>query len=432
MPRDRPRGGKREARRQKALQENPPQDLQPSWSLHALGLTEAPFEPEEPGAGAGAGSSTDTRRYPGVPTSARVPRTPPEPPPPLLPLPTLPGGAWPDNSASEPEASEGEDPLLPPLKEASPSPAPTPPPPKRPRCVLTSKASAPPPVPETPVETAVKTEVEPETPVETAVKTEVKTEADAEPTKELGVGVVPATESSSAEAEERQPVEGQLYIGRISLDLHGVLDVGATENCTKPAPIVVRSVKRLIDAGFAVWICSYIGQYGPRSEERRAAARTFRFNLAQACGLDPIEGISIDEAHALGYRSSRHHRVTSKGIHLEIVGSKFWDPAKRCGGKAEVVRQHYTTLHVDDQAKVCRELEEAGVLCYQVLDQRRGGNEAYQIAANIPDFPARLGHYSGKDFAEVVEQILFDEAAKFKGEPRIAVKQYAVWDNRKW
>ena len=70
----------------------------------------------------------------------------------------------------------------------------------------------------------------------------------------------------------------------------------------------IRAVERLLAANFLVWICSYIGRYGPDSAARRAKAELRRRDLARAVGLNPEP---VD-------------RPTEGHLFLCIVDRKLW------------------------------------------------------------------------------------------------------------
>jgi len=132
------------------------------------------------------------------------------------------------------------------------------------------------------------------------------------------------------------------------LDWHGCLDAPPDEN--QPIhPSNVQAVRRLYEAGYSPWICSYIGVGGPFSASRRAAVLGARRFLAGALGLGP--NIPPGPSRA--------------GIFLVITTAPTGP-----GGKVEALQRYSCELLVDDRQTVARSCEDAGIEVFRVKTPR--------------------------------------------------------------
>jgi hypothetical protein len=153
----------------------------------------------------------------------------------------------------------------------------------------------------------------------------------------------------------------------VALDLHNTLDDGGRKSYIPSRH--VEAVKELLKVGLIVWICSYIGrsiggdaQAQWESQRKRNQAEERRVWLAKRCNLDP----------------SRVDKPTKGFLFLCITDRKVfsqhhsWDTARQhLNGKGECLYAFDTQVLFDDNACVCREVEQYGVLAYQVTEHVR-------------------------------------------------------------
>ena len=207
---------------------------------------------------------------------------------------------------------------------------------------------------------------------------------------DLPTAAVPAPdEVSSSSAESTSGVNRN----RVAIDYHGVLDSNLYDEelpANTPSTSVIEACQKLRDRSFTLWVCSYIGEFGPESDERRENCRTFVRNLAEALHLRA----DVD-------------RVQPQGLFLEIVTSRVSVPRLGKAGKAECLRRHSTNVLIDDRASICREAESAGILSYHVAVPGTRPRDQYEVVA--PGFYDSLEHPNPHSFEEVVEQIIFDD-----------------------
>ena len=146
---------------------------------------------------------------------------------------------------------------------------------------------------------------------------------------------------------------------RISIDYHGVLDVAEAGDRESQGIHSVNQraletfLNQFADQGFKIGICSYIGETGPRSAERRSQilASVMAFNsdkpLAERIGLRIVTKppFKAPFLHPIGGRhlQTRSGRVISF-VKMEDMGVGFFDFPK-CfysnGGCCETVRDTF-------------------------------------------------------------------------------------------
>jgi len=215
--------------------------------------------------------------------------------------------------------------------------------------------------------------------------------------------------------EEASPVSSPEppHRARVACDFHGVLDVGLLSGGKVPES-TVDAFQKLISQGFCPWVCSYIGQGGPRSAERRDECRRIVADLASQLGLAfPVDHIS------------------HKGLFLLIVPQKLWDPVNK-SGKAVALRAHQTGILVDDRREVCNEAEDYGILPYQVLTQRRPKDKDIYKVSQDSFACGPLEHLFSESVAGAVREILSDDTSVHKGRCILDWKTEAVVANKVW
>ena len=146
------------------------------------------------------------------------------------------------------------------------------------------------------------------------------------------------------------PIQWLCVDRRIAIDVHNCAD-GGDKATSKEKNWIKQVYLQLLIAGYIPWLCSYIGDDGPLSTERKEGVEALRRDFAIFCGLDP------EPAGA----------PTRTGVFLHICVRKTWSQYHGSGGKAEVLVKYHTAVLIDDSADICKELEESGLLCYQLL-----------------------------------------------------------------
>ena len=200
---------------------------------------------------------------------------------------------------------------------------------------------------------------------------------------------------------------------RIAVDFHGVLDVDLQPSGRVPLS-TVQAFRQLIAQGFCPWICSYIGQGGPKSEERRGECKRIVGDLAGQLGL----AFPVD-------------RISHQGLYLLIVPQKLWC-SKHRGGKAVALRHLQTGILVDDRREVCNEAEDYGILPYQVLTGKRPREkDIYKVSQDSFEC-GPLEHLFSESIGGAVREILADDTSVFKGKCVLDWKLEAVASHKVW
>ena len=163
------------------------------------------------------------------------------------------------------------------------------------------------------------------------------------------------------------------------MDFHGVLDWDRTAGPGTTNDRVVAAWKRLLDQGYAPWVCSYIGRGGEKSAQRRA-------ECADTCKY---------LARSLGLSTELPPGPSREGVFYVVVDSRTGQ-----AGKAEALREHCAVVLIDDRQEVCHDCEVKGIECYRVKPdiQRCRKERQYE------DHPSDLSH--DRDFPEAVETLI--------------------------
>jgi hypothetical protein len=191
------------------------------------------------------------------------------------------------------------------------------------------------------------------------------------------------------------------HVKLIAIDLHGTIDDG--KKWSGGVPVAhIEALRSLINFGFIIWICSFIGLHGENSQYLRDQAERTRKYLAGRLGLDTWQ----PKEPTAGY------------LFLCIVDRKFYDSSKarsnprHLNGKSECCRFYNTRILIDDRADICKEALTGGILPYLILPpwSERRRNDALVLRdylVNLPDFAyAGYSHEGNNSIVEAIEQII--------------------------
>ena len=197
---------------------------------------------------------------------------------------------------------------------------------------------------------------------------------------------------------------------RIAVDFHGVLDLGARNN--KPTELVVRAIQQLRQAGFTVWVLSYIGKQGVDSERFRRNCNELCESLANQCGLEyPVD------------------HIKPKGLFVDIVTQRTYDRKTGREGKAGVLRKRGTRILIDDRSQIAYECEQYGLLVYQVIPSSLRD----KFPVYFPRCPELRDHCPSEDLGEAVGKLLSDDRTPTKGGAlKLDVKVAALEEDKRW
>jgi len=144
------------------------------------------------------------------------------------------------------------------------------------------------------------------------------------------------------------PVHGT----RVAIDWHGTLDKPrSTEGLPVAAPNVA-ALQKLRDAGYTIWLCSYIGSSGPDSESRKEDFWAGRRYVAHCLGLGvpPSGGFNRNPAGP-----------SRDGIFGAVVSARLGR-----NGKVTCLQRYDTGVLIDDRQDIARDAEDAGVSVYRI------------------------------------------------------------------
>ena len=164
------------------------------------------------------------------------------------------------------------------------------------------------------------------------------------------------------------PVHGT----RVAIDWHGTLDKPRSSEGLPVAASNVAALQKLRDAGYTIWLCSYIGSGGPDSESRKEDFWAARRYVAQCLGVGvpPSGGFN---RNPIG--------PTRDQIFGVVVSARLGR-----NGKVNCLKWHDTGVLIDDHQDISREAEDAGVYVYRIKpkDWKEPWSDQYYLRAPPP------------------------------------------------
>jgi hypothetical protein len=212
------------------------------------------------------------------------------------------------------------------------------------------------------------------------------------------------------------------HVKLIAIDLHGTIDDG--KKWSGGIPVAhVEALRSLINFGFIIWICSYIGLLGENSSFLRDQAEKTRKYLADQLGL----GAWLPTVPTAGY------------LFLCIVDRKYYreDKARtyprHLNGKAECCRFYNTRILIDDRADICKEVLGGGILPFLIQPSwserdRKDALALQEYLASFKEFGREgYSHGSHNSIVETVQQIIEEADSRV-----LHHKCDIVYSRRRW